>query len=207
MEAVSPSLREDLGGTVQPVPPFVLLLPPGWVSLEPTRDVFDDLAARASAVFRSQHRPDLDAQFRSMVASAADEFLSRDPVRIIMQRDVPAELMLPVTIMAARLSSPDGASLDARVGDLVRSQGAHPLDDRGVIMKWSSTSDRETEAGRVGLRGFNYLVPVPETGRRQAVLFTASVPARADGEALGEDYLERLELVIDAVMSTFRWSA
>ena len=70
-----PSLRDELTGASRPgLPPFVLLLPRGWVSVEPTREAFADLTAKASAVLRSAHRPDLDAQFRSMLGRAADEF-------------------------------------------------------------------------------------------------------------------------------------
>ena len=36
-----PSLRDELTGASRPeLPPFVLLLPRGWVSVEPTREAF-----------------------------------------------------------------------------------------------------------------------------------------------------------------------
>ncbi|MGL4255449.1 MAG: hypothetical protein ACRCSL_03890, partial [Microbacterium sp.] len=75
------SLLEQMrnGGT-EPVPPFAVLLPPGWLSLEPTKEALRELADRASGVFRSQHRPDLDGRFRVLMDRAARELLQRDPV-------------------------------------------------------------------------------------------------------------------------------
>jgi hypothetical protein len=201
------SLRDQLLGAAdrRPVPPFVLLLPAGWVSVEPTREVFAELAARASAVFRSVHRPDLDAQMRSMTERAADEFLRRDPVRLIYQERVPAELMLPLAITAVRATEPHGASLDGRVRALVRDHGARPLDDAGVVMRWVTDGSQELAGGRVATRSFSYLIPVPGTGRREALLFSAVLPTSA-GEALDESSIAAYGVLVDAIMSTFRWS-
>lgn len=204
---MSSSLRDELLGVVErePAPPFVLLLPPGWVSVEPSREAFSRLTAEASAVFRAQHRPDLDAEFRAMVQRAADEFLRRDPVRLIYQEHVQPELMLPLAITAARVTDPGGASLDGRVRALVRDQGARPLDELGVMMRWSAEHRHDVPGGRVTTRSFNYLVPVPGTGRTQALMFTGTLPVGA-GEQLDEGTISSTELLMDAIMSTFRWS-
>ena len=51
-----------------------------------------------------------------MTEDNADEFLHhRDPVRLIFQERVPAELMLPLAITAVRATEPHGASLNGRV--------------------------------------------------------------------------------------------
>ena len=48
-----------------PVPPFRLMLPAGWEEVPADEAAVRALAERSSDVFRSAHRPDLDAQFRN----------------------------------------------------------------------------------------------------------------------------------------------
>jgi hypothetical protein len=201
------SLRDELTGSVRAsVPPFVLLLPPGWVSVEPTRETFEELLSNVSARLRAAHRPDLDARFRSLVRRTAEEFLRRDPVRVIHQASVPGERMLPLSITASRVVAPGGATLDAQVGELVRTRGARPLDDARVVMRWTSDASHRVDGGTLRTRSFDYLIAIPGTGRREALVFTAVVPIAAGGEQLDDETADRFGLLADAIMSTFRWS-
>jgi hypothetical protein len=52
------------------VPPFRLMLPAGWEELPADRASIGLLIERSSAVFASQHRPDLDVEFRRMLETA-----------------------------------------------------------------------------------------------------------------------------------------
>ena len=202
------SLRDELTGAARPdAPPFVLLLPRGWVSVEPTREAFAALAARTSAAFRSAHRPDLDAQFRAMFDGAAEEFLRRDPIRLIHPADAPADELFPLSITAVRLAAPGGGSLDPHVSALRRDRGARPLGDDGVILRWEQDHVRRIAGGEVAIRSFDYLVAVPGTERRHALLFSAVIPRSAAGETLDDETLRAASVLADAIMSTFRWSA
>ncbi|MGR2752996.1 hypothetical protein [Agromyces arachidis] len=201
------SLRDELVGAARrAVPPFVLLLPPGWVSVAPTREAFDDLLASVSGEMRAQHRPDLDARFRALVRRTADEFLRRDPVRLIYQASVPRERMLPLALTAARLRGPDGTTLDAQVGELVRTRGARPLDPDRVVLRWSRESSHRVDGGAIRTRSFDYLIAIPGTGRREALLFSAVLPLAAGGEEFDAEAADAFGVLADAIMSTFRWS-
>lgn len=200
------SLRDELRGAAAVVPPFALLLPRGWVSREPTRDYFDELARQVSAVLRTQHRPDLDVQFRQLLARASTEFLQRDPVSIIVQSGVDPEEMIPLSIVAVRLSDPDGKPLDARVHELVRSRNAAPLDEDAAILRWHSDDRMQMQGGTATVRSFNYLIAIPGTERRQALLFTGVLPIAA-GETLDAATIDAAQSFVDAIMSTFRWVA
>jgi hypothetical protein len=205
---MSPSLRDELTGTARPpLPPFVLLLPRGWVSVEPTKAAFADLAGRTSAVLRSVHRPDLDAQLRSMLERAGDEFLRRDPVRLIYPADVPADELFPLSITAVRLAAPGGGPLDPHVAALRRDRGARTLGDDGVILRWEEQHAHRVAGGELMVHSFDYLVAVPGTERREALLFSAVIPAAAGGERLDDDTVRAAGVLADAIMSTFRWSA
>lgn len=202
-----PSLRDELTGASRPeLPPFVLLLPRGWVSVEPTREAFADLTARTSAVLRSAHRPDLDAQFRSMLGRAADEFLRREPLRLIYPADVPADELFPLSITAVRLAAPGGGPLDPHVAALRRDRGARTLGGDGVLLRWEEEHVHRVPGGELSVRSFDYLVAVPGTQRREALLFSAVVPSSAAGERLDDETLRAAGVLADAIMSTFRWS-
>lgn len=205
---MSPSLRDELTGTARPeLPPFVLLLPRGWASVEPTREAFADLVARSSSVLRSAHRPDLDAQLRAILERAGDEFLRRDPVRLIYPADVPPDELFPLSITAVRLSAPGGGSLDPHVAALRRDRGARTLGDDGVMLRWQEQHAHRISGGEVGVHSFDYLVAVPGTERREALLFSAVIPSSAAGERLDDETIRAAGALADAIMSTFRWSA
>ncbi|MUN07650.1 hypothetical protein [Agromyces luteolus] len=202
-----PSLRDELTGASRPgLPPFVLLLPRGWASVPPTREAFSDLAARTSAVLRSAHRPDLDAQFRSILDRAAEEFLRREPVRLIYPADVPADELFPLSITAIRLTAPGGGPLDPHVVALRRDRGARTLGDDGVLLRWEEEHTHRVPGGEVSVRSFDYLVAVPGTQRCEALLFSAVVPSAAAGERLDDETVRAAGVLADAIMSTFRWS-
>lgn len=203
---MSSSLRDEFSGaTSAPVPPFGLLLPRGWVSEPATRETIGRLARQASAVFRTQHRPDLDARFQAMMARAADDLLKRDPVRVIYPADVPPEELFPLSIVAVRLTDPSGGPLDARVHELVRSRDARLLDDEGMILRWSTDDSVRVDGGQATVRSFNYLVSIPATERRQALLFTGVLVTGA-GETLDASTIDGAQALMDAIMSTFQWS-
>lgn len=199
------TLRDELGGTAV-VPPFAMLLPRGWVSREPTREYFGELARQVSAVLRTQHRPDLDVQFRQMLERASSEFLRRDPVRVIVQSGVAPDEMFPLSIVVVRLTDPDGRPLDARVQELVRTKGAAPLDADAAILRWHSDDGLRMQGGTATVRSFNYLIAIPGTERRQALLITGVLPIAA-GEVLDDDTIAAAQSFVDAIVSTFRWVA
>ncbi|WP_374315697.1 hypothetical protein [Microbacterium sp.] len=201
------SLLEQMrnGGT-EPVPPFAVLLPPGWLSLEPTKEALRELADRASGVFRSQHRPDLDGRFRVLMDRAARELLQRDPVRIMLPGgDVPPEDLFPLSIIVARVTAPENGPLDAKVHELVRRHGAAPFDEDAQIMRWHSDGRLDLDGGVATVRSFNYLIAIPGTERHSALLFTGVLPVSA-GERLDDDTIAGAQALMDAIMSTFRWS-
>lgn len=200
------SLRDELAdGPAQPLPDFDVLLPSGWTSVVPSRSSLDALSERVSDVFRGAHRPDLDARFRLMMRRAAADLLSKDPVRMMYPADVEPEDMFPLSIVVTRLTGPGGGSLDEKAREVVRSAGAQPFDDAGSILRWHSDGAVSVDGGTATVRSFCYLVAIPGTERRQALLFSGVIPTAADGQELEEDTLTGAQLLMDAIMSTFAW--
>ena len=110
-----------------------------------------------------------------------------------------------MTITAVRLTEPSGASLDGHVADLFRQYGAEFLGDARTIVRWRRTFSRPG-----GLEGglneqVNYLVPVPASGRRAAVLLSTSI-LQGTEEPMSDDDLDACIGLSDVIVSTFAWA-
>lgn len=198
------SLRDELRGDGG-VPPFGIVLPTGWMELQPTREAFQELGREASARFRTAGRPDLDAQLRSLVESASRQFLSRDPVRMYLPRPADGDApVLPLTMTAARVTGPDGRSLDGWVSSLVAEHGAIRFGPGEAMVRWETSTAPRLQDRRVPIRSVSYLIPIPGTGRRRALQFTAVIPL-GDPPEMPDEVIESLMLLCDAMISTFTW--
>lgn len=204
--AVTAPVRNSSPPGADPVPAFSMLLPRGWVSREPSSAVFSELSARVSGVFRRSHRPDLDARFSSIWERATTELLRRDPVRIMFPGDVAPEDLFPISIVAVRVTDPVGMSLDRRVRELVRVHDARPMDEESKILRWHVDDRLRMDGGVATVRSFNYLIALPGTHRREALMFSGVLPTGA-GESLDEETIQGAQLLMDAIMSTFSWDA
>ncbi len=190
------------------IPPFRFILPPGWVQHRPTNAGQQEDVRKASAIFMQAGRPDLDAEFRTMMAQAGQGMRRTKVFAIYRQEDVPLEELLPLSITASALDAPDGENLDAWVTDAFRIRGAVFLDENlKHIVRWTSEAKRPDGAAPitgVGGRTVTYIIPVPGTMRRKALVFTSTIVI-PDGEVISEDVLGGIELLSDAMVSTFAW--
>jgi hypothetical protein len=198
------SLRDELSAAPAEPPPFTVLLPTGWASERPTKESMQALAGRASTVLRSAHRPDLDARIRLITDRATAQLLKRDPVRVMYPSDVPPEELFPLSIVVVKVTDPSGGSLDRRVHELVRKFDARPFDEEAQLLCWESEDAVDMDGGRLTVRSYNYLVAIPGTQRREALLFTGVLPVSA-GETMDEDVVRGARSLMDAIMSTFQW--
>jgi hypothetical protein len=189
------------------IPAFRIALPPGWVRHVPTNAAQDDDVKRASAIFKRANRPDLDAEFRTLMAQTTQAMARTKVFEIYRQEQVEMDDLLPMSITASALSGTDGENLDGWVADAFRTKGAEFLDDARHIVRWSSEPARPSGARRiegVGGRSLTYLIPVPGTQRRKALVFTTTIVI-PDGEVLPAELVDAMELLSDAMISTFTW--
>lgn len=190
------------------IPPFRLLVPGGWATHRPTNAGQQDDVRKASAIFMKAGRPDLDAEFRTMMAQANQAMRRTKVFAIYRQEDVPTEELLPLSITASALDAPDGGNLDEWVSEAFRVRGASFLDDQlKHIVRWSDETRRPVGASAidgVGGRTITYIIPVPGTTRRKALVFTSTIVI-PDGDIIPADVLDGIELLSDAMISTFTW--
>lgn len=190
------------------IPPFRFVLPPGWLQHVPTNAGQKEDVRKASAIFMQAGRPDLDAEFRNMMAQANQGMRRTKVFAIYRQEDVPLEELLPLSITASAMDAPDGGNLDAWVTEAFRLRGATFLDDHlKHVVRWTSEPQRPAGAAPitgVGGRTMTYVIPVPGTMRRKALVFTSTIVI-PDGDVISDDVLSGLELLSDAMISTFAW--
>lgn len=118
------------------------------------------------------------------------------------------EELLPLSITASALDAPDGENLDAWVTEAFRARGAVFLDENlKHIVRWSAETKRPAGAQAIdGVSGrtLTYIIPVPGTLRRKALVFTSTIVI-PDGDVIPAEVLDGIELLSDAMISTFAW--
>lgn len=191
-----------------PVPPFQLMLPAGWEELPADESAVRLLVERSGAVFKSQHRPDLDAEFRRLMRTAAQKLKQGRVFALYLQTDVPAERVLPLSMTAAVADGQLGGTLDRQVTDLFREHGAEFLRDDHGIVRWQADTRPRGELEGTAARVLNYLIAVPGTGRRRALVFTTTIPyPTEEDDGFRDEFVDELCLLSDTIVSTFTWQA
>ncbi|WAB84817.1 hypothetical protein OVN20_04420 [Microcella daejeonensis] len=151
------------------------------------------------------HRPDLDVEFRLAIRRAFAQLRSNDAVAVYLQRDVPAEQVMPMSIIVSVRRAPEGRSLDGEVAAMFREGGAQFLrDDRAIVRM---EADRALEGLDRGIRTkqIAYVIAVPGSARTRALQFTTAVPhpAGADDDAMR--MVDEMVALSDVIVSTFAW--
>ena len=201
------NLRDELLGTVRPVPEYTLVLPSGWAEYDATAESERELVRLASTRLRQQHRPDLDAQLRALTGRAFAGLRSANTHRIYLQTEAWAdELVLPLSITAAVRTAPGGGTLDGLVAELIRD-GATSLHGDKRVVRWERDATVAVGTTTVGQRTAAYLTPFPDR-RTKALQFTAvAVHPVDDPTEAWRPVVERMLELTDAVVSTFAWRA
>lgn len=196
------SVRE----TIREVPPFHILLPAGWTEHPADRDSIARLTEQSRAVFKSQHRPDLDSEFTRMMGLANRRMKQAGVFAIYLQTSVPEDDLLPMSMTASIVRGRLGGSLDRQVSSLIRENGAGFLTDDHRILRWAADTVQTGDLEGIATRLIDYLIAVPGMERREAVQFTTTLPYPVGDESAAE-LVQQMELLSDTIVSTFVWEA
>lgn len=195
------SLREELLGLAPAVPRFRILLPPEWASFPVTPDLGDQFERKAREVFARAGRPDLDGVFTAQLARAMRGLQEAGAKYIFLPSErTPGKDPFALSMVATFIDSPDGP-LDAWITARVRS-GAEMLDPEGRIVFWRDRGlglDGETHKAQS-----TYVIPVPGSKRRKALMLTGTTIVGAESDD-DDEYAVAVRMIFDAMVSTVTW--
>ena len=202
-ESAAPSLRSLLTG-VSDVPPFRMLLAAGWEQHEVNADSGERLARRASEKIRMAGRPDLDAQIGIELRRSFAAMEKVGSKYVYLPVSEPDQAVVPMSIVASMVRGASGGSLDSAVAQLFSSKGAEFFDSLKSTVRWEQKNVGTGEVDGTTSHRVNYVIAVPQTARRQAVLFTATI-FYPTTDPIDDDTLEACIGLSDAMLSTFAW--
>lgn len=191
----------------QGIPPYRLLLPTGWEEVPVTSATAAELMAQGSDVVKRAHRPDLDVELRSLMRRGFAQLTAAGAVAIYLQRDVPADQILPLSIIVSLRRAPEGGTLDPEVTAMFRDGGAEFLRDDRAIVRMEADRAVEGVGGGARTRQIGYVIAVPGTGRTLALQFTTAVPYPTGSDDDVARMVEGMVALSDVIMSTFAWEA
>jgi hypothetical protein len=187
------------------VPPFRLILPAGWEEHPADRDSVTRLIKQGREIFRSQHRPDLDSEFSQLMGLSLNKMKQGGVFALYLQESVPPDEILPLSLTAAVANGQLGGTLDRQVTALFREQKAEFLTDDRAIVRWRTDVVHTGTFSGASSRTLSYLVAIPGTDRRSAILFTTTIPYRTGDDAESEQLVDDITLLSDTIISTFAW--
>lgn len=197
------SLREQLLGLSTGAPRFRILLPPEWASFPVTPELGEQFERQVREVFMKAGRPDLDGVFTAQLRAAMKGLNESGAKYIFLPSErAPGKDPFALSMIATYVEPPE-ASLDAWVMKKIR-EGAEILDPEGRIVYW-----RERRPGLDGdtVRAQStYVIPVPGTRRRTALMLTGTTILGAQAPD-DDEYAVAVRMVFDAMASTVTWIA
>ncbi|WP_313355083.1 hypothetical protein [Microbacterium sp.] len=189
------------------IPPFRIALPPGWRRRAASSQTEKTDLTRASALFRQAGRPDLEAQYRAMMARVRQGMKQSKVFAIYRQEEVEADELLPMSITAAAVDGERGANLDDWIAGAFQRRGAGFLEDARHVVRWESEAARPpgiSELEDVPARTVTYAIPVPGTNRSRALVFTTTI-LMPDGSGLSAEEYGAMSVLSDLMISTVAW--
>jgi hypothetical protein len=198
-------LRVALAGKAE-IPPFSIMLPPGWVAFAADDSTRDRMLEAAGRRLMQAHRPDLHAQLRALVRrSWADLQKVGAQYAFGPGPDAPDAAYLPASLTASVRTAPANTSFSQVVSRLIQQDSAKPLGDDLRFVTFRKTKTISEGGQRLRTTSAFYLTPMPGSGAR-ALQFSAVVAHPDDVEQEAEPVQELLSL-FDAHVSTFSWAA
>lgn len=199
-------LRSELLGRRTPaMPPYRMLLPPGWETFDLDGDDDKRLLAAATARLNSSNRADLAATIGLHLRDAmADLRRQNGFVYAIPGEGAPTWVLGSASMVGLRRKSTPDLTLDDVVRNAVMQHDAAPLGEDARIMRWIENRPVTIDGETARAMTLNYLIPIPGTRRTQAVHWVVST---AHAEDLPEDdpSVDAWKLLFDVHVATFAW--
>nr|WP_274637711.1 hypothetical protein [Microbacterium bovistercoris] len=167
------SLREELLGAPD-APTMRMLVPGGWEVIPLEGEGYERFAQRFRTTVKRAGRPDVDAYVTSMLKRWIGDLRERGGLYAILPLDLPDQRTLPMSLTVSLVGDDAEHSLEDWVTAKIRQGTTEFLDDGRTVLAWQTrTAGRDEMAGTVSCQ-YSYLIPVPGTSRRKAVMLAGT---------------------------------
>lgn len=179
------------------LPLFRMLGPAGWafVSVEE--------AARQAETTMSSDDESIPQWFRRAGPEALEAIRRSDAVMVLQPVEQDAS-PAPFIILATHRRAASGVEMVDFARSLRDSHGATHPDDEGQFLRWVEADQRPVPQQTVRTTSVHYLIPVPNTRKREALQLTGIV-THALEESAGAPEVRRWLDAIDGFVGTFTW--
>ncbi|MBN8205071.1 hypothetical protein JF550_03755 [Microbacterium esteraromaticum] len=201
-------LRNELLGSRTPtLPPYRMLVPPGWEVFELGEQDETQLIGRAAARLKANNRGDLTAAVGRYVRDALTDLRRQNAFAYaIPGEEAPTWVLGSASLVGIRRVSTPDLTLDDVVRNAVAQHGGAPLGEDARIMSWAESRTVTMDGETVRSLMLNYLIPIPGTRRTQAVHWVVNA-AHAEDMPDDDPKLEAWKLLFDVHVATFAWLA
>ncbi len=202
------SLREELlgGGGKTPIPPFRMIIPPGWRAHATTPEAEKELLGQAARRLAPAHRVDLQGLLALQVATALRRARSQGALAMVLPGpDARPALFAPASLLVMVRDAPVGSTMDAYVVDVIRTRGGRPLDTDERFVRWVTRGSTEVDGQRIGSHLVEYLTPVPGSAKTQALHLAYSLAHPMDMDPAEDPRLQSWVALMDAHVATLSW--
>ncbi|PRB10338.1 hypothetical protein CQ047_07640 [Microbacterium sp. MYb72] len=199
---------ELLGRRGATIPPYRMLLPPGWDAYDLSEQTEKELVKRATTRLRAAQATEaltlnLSRQVRDALASVRAQ---NGFVYAFAGESAPTWALGSASLIGIKRAATPEAPLGRVVENVIANQGGVAVGEGHRIVRW--TERRPVSMDDVDAVSFmiNYLIPIPGSKLTEAVQWTVTVAHEAD---LPEDdpVLELWVALFDAHIATFTWEA
>lgn len=167
-------LRDELLSVGKELPALRLLLPAGWRASPLQQAGVDELVRRLRATLMAAHRPDVDAYLTGALRRWIGELRAAGGLYMVLPVDPPGGTPLPMSLVVSVVTDAGGQSVESWVVEKIRSGTTEFLDENRTVLTWTTTTPgRDEMAGTVSDR-FDYMIPVPGTSRRSALVLSGT---------------------------------
>ncbi|SEE22373.1 hypothetical protein [Ruania alba] len=179
------------------LPQFRMLTPAGWAFVG-----VEDAARQAEAAM-SSHDESVPQWLRDAAPDALESIRHSEAV-MVLQPVVQDASPAPFVILGTHRTAASGVEMVEFARSLVDSQGATHPDDQGQFLRWVEADQRPVPQQTVRTTSVHYLVPVPNTRKREALQLTGIVTHSLE-ESASSPAVQRWLNAIDGFVGTFTW--